>query len=101
MTQTGAISNANVLNTALDATTRADQVRTTATHAGGKQAPIVLSNDSSANLSTTGSVLANVSADHSDVRADKVAALKSAIESGSYNVPAVAVADKLLSGMLG
>lgn len=36
----------------------------------------------------------------SDVRTDKVAALKTAIDSGTYNVPSQAVAQKLISSML-
>ena len=101
MTQTNGIGNADTLSTALGATARTEQRLSNAAHGGGRQAPAVGSGDSSANLSSMGSILANVDATSSDVRTDKVAALKSAIESGNYNVPASAVADKLLSGMLG
>lgn len=51
-----------------------------------------------ANLSGAGTLLATTNTD--DVRADKIAALKSAIDSGNYNVPAGAVADKLIAHLL-
>jgi flagellar biosynthesis anti-sigma factor FlgM len=54
-----------------------------------------------ATLSQVGSQLATSAATASDVRTDKVAALKAAIDSGSYNVPAADVADKLIGNMLG
>ena len=54
-----------------------------------------------ATLSETGSHLATAAASTGDVRSDKVAALKAAIDNGSYNVPAADVADKLIGAMLG
>ena len=53
-----------------------------------------------ASLSTASTAAAQASAG-SDVRADKVAALKLAIAAGSYNVPAGAVAEKLINHLLG
>lgn len=53
-----------------------------------------------ASLSGAGSVLAVASAGTDDVRTDRVASLKAAVESGNYHVSADAVADKLLSSML-
>jgi flagellar biosynthesis anti-sigma factor FlgM len=54
-----------------------------------------------ATLSEIGSQLATVASPASDVRADKVAALKSAIDAGSYHVASADVADKLIGSMLG
>jgi flagellar biosynthesis anti-sigma factor FlgM len=53
-----------------------------------------------ATLSEAGSGAAFLSSD-SDVRADKVAAVKSAIDSGGYQTPASAVAAKVVDAMLG
>ena len=53
-----------------------------------------------ARLSTTGGSVAQA-VTGSDVRADKVAALQQAIASGTYNVSAADVADKLISNLLG
>ena len=53
-----------------------------------------------ASVSSAGSAVAQA-ASGSDVRADKVAALQAAIANGTYNVPASAVADKLISSLLG
>ena len=50
-------------------------------------------------VSSTGSAVAQALAS-SDVRMDKVSALKQAIDEGSYKVPASAVAGKLLESML-
>ncbi len=52
-----------------------------------------------ASLSGAGSVLAAASTGD-DVRTDKVAALKAAIDAGSYQVSASDVADKLIHTML-
>ena len=53
----------------------------------------------SASLSAAGGLAAQ-STDMSDVRMTKVAELRQAIASGSYNVPASAVADKMVEGLL-
>ncbi len=52
-----------------------------------------------AQLSPLGSTLALQDPD-GDVRTDKVAALQAAIRAGSYNPPASATADKLISSLL-
>jgi negative regulator of flagellin synthesis FlgM len=52
-----------------------------------------------ANLSTLGGLVAQASAG-SDVRLDKVAALQQSIASGTYNVPASAVASKIVDSLL-
>jgi negative regulator of flagellin synthesis FlgM len=53
-----------------------------------------------AHLSSLGGLVAQASAG-SDVRLDKVAALQQAISSGTYNVPAKAVASKIVDSLLG
>lgn len=69
--------------------------------AGVANAPTV-SNGSvdHASLSAAGGLAAG-STDMSDVRTAKVAELQQAIASGTYNVSASAVADKMVEGMLG
>jgi flagellar biosynthesis anti-sigma factor FlgM len=52
-------------------------------------------------LTSTAGVLAQAVNSCDDVRADKVVVLQAAIASGTYNVPASAVADKLIQSMLG
>jgi len=54
----------------------------------------------SANLSAAGGLASSQATDTSDVRMTKVSELKAAIASGSYNVSASAVADKMVEGML-
>ena len=51
-------------------------------------------------LSAAGGLAAQ-GADNSDVRLGKVAELRTAINNGTYNVPASAVADKIVEGLLG
>ena len=53
-----------------------------------------------ASLSAAGGLAAG-STDMSDVRTTKVAELRQAIASGTYNVSSSAVADKMVEGMLG
>jgi negative regulator of flagellin synthesis FlgM len=53
-----------------------------------------------ATLSSAASQVAN-SADDSSVRMDKVATIQSALAAGTYNIPASAVASKLVDSMLG
>lgn len=52
-----------------------------------------------ATLSTASQVAS--SADDSSVRMDKVTAIQSALAAGTYNIPASAVASKLVDSMLG
>lgn len=52
-----------------------------------------------ASVSTTGGLVAQALTT-SDVRQEKVAALQSAIASGSYNVPSSAVASKIVDSLL-
>jgi len=53
-----------------------------------------------ASLSTVGGVMAQALSASDDVRTDKVAALQQSIAAGTYNVPASAVADKIISALL-
>ena len=53
-----------------------------------------------ASVSSAGGLAAQLSTSP-DVRTEKVAQLRAAIASGTYNVPASAVADKLVSHLLG
>ena len=54
-----------------------------------------------ASLSAAGGLAAQGPEDLSDVRLTKVAELRSAIVSGTYNVPAADVADKMVESLLG
>jgi negative regulator of flagellin synthesis FlgM len=65
----------------------------------GAASPSALTSDS-ATLSSAGSAVASTAAD-SDVRLDKVASIQAALASGTYNVPASAVASKMVDAMLG
>jgi len=60
--------------------------------------PSALSSDS-ATLSSAGSAVA-LSATDSDVRMDKVSSIQAALASGTYNVPASAVASKMVDAMM-
>ena len=54
----------------------------------------------SATLSSAGSEVSQA-ASESDVRTDKVSAVQAALEAGTYNVPASAVASKVVDAMIG
>lgn len=77
------------------------QPATTATHSKGAGAAgeTALGADQ-ATLSSAGSEV-SMTAAQSGVRADKVAAVQAALAAGTYNVPASAVASKLVDSMLG
>jgi len=53
-----------------------------------------------ATLSSAGSQVSQTSAEP-DVRMDKVAGIQAALQAGTYNVPASAVASRLVGAMLG
>jgi negative regulator of flagellin synthesis FlgM len=57
-------------------------------------------NSDRATVSSAGSEVSSALAD-SDVRTDKVAGVQAALAAGTYNVPASAVASKLVDSMLG
>ena len=61
--------------------------------------PSALTSDR-ATLSSAGSEV-SLTATDSDVRMDKVTSIQSALDSGTYNVPASAVASKMVDSMLG
>ncbi len=99
MTKTGGVS-AQVPNTNVSATDRASQAKSTAREIAVLDAAKTSKAATTAHLSGTGSLLAASATDTNDVRTDKVAALKSAIDGGTYKVPASAVADKIISSLL-
>jgi negative regulator of flagellin synthesis FlgM len=66
---------------------------------GSAAGPSALSSDS-ATVSSAGSQV-SLTASDSEVRMDKVASIQSALASGTYNVPASAVASKMVDAMLG
>jgi len=71
----------------------------TPSKAGGTTQPSALTSDR-ATFSSAGSEVALTAAD-SDVRTDKVANIQAALAAGTYNVPASAVASKMVDSMLG
>jgi negative regulator of flagellin synthesis FlgM len=85
----------NVMST--NQTNGTEQVKQTNNNGG--QTAAVQQTDNASLTSTAGVLAQSVNGD--DVRSEKVAALQAAIASGTYNVPASAVADKLIESMLG
>jgi flagellar biosynthesis anti-sigma factor FlgM len=71
---------------------------------GGSSASVTISSTTSSGgvdqASFSAGGLAAQSTDMSDVRTTKVAELRAAIASGTYNVSASAMADKMVEGML-
>lgn len=61
------------------------------------------SSDSSSDRATLSSAASQVasSSDDASVRMDKVASIQSALAAGTYNIPASAVASRLVDSMLG
>ena len=101
MSHTHGISNTQLLQTTLNAADRTAAAKNSAATVATAATADLAAAESSAgttNLSGAGTLLAAANTD--DVRADKVAALKSAIDSGTYNVPASAVADKLIAQLV-
>jgi flagellar biosynthesis anti-sigma factor FlgM len=75
-----------------------------AAKAGSSTSAAPAATSGSANVdhaSFSASGMAAMSTDMSDVRTTKVAELRQAISNGTYNVPASAVADKMVENMLG
>ena len=72
---------------------------TSQTRASSTTEPSALTSDH-ATVSSAGSEVALTAAD-SDVRTDKVANIQAALATGTYNVPASAVASKMVDSMLG
>jgi negative regulator of flagellin synthesis FlgM len=98
MSHTHGIANNQLLQATLTATDRTAAVKNTTVSDPLTRTSAAQSSASTTTLSGTGTLLA--ASDTDDVRTDKVAALKSAIDSGTYNVPAGAVADKLINSLL-
>ncbi|HXR37457.1 MAG TPA: flagellar biosynthesis anti-sigma factor FlgM [Terracidiphilus sp.] len=69
------------------------------TRAGTATSSSALTSDR-ATLSSAGSEVSLTAAD-SDVRPEKVASVQAALAAGTYNVPASAVASKMVDAMLG
>lgn len=67
---------------------------------GSTATPASASATDQATLSTAASAAAQAASD-SDVRMDKVTAIQQALAAGTYSVPAVDVADRMISHMLG
>jgi flagellar biosynthesis anti-sigma factor FlgM len=98
MTQTNGIGNQLQLNPLID---RAERNTTAKQEGTLESATVSITRTDGTSLSRLGNLLATAASSANDVRTDKVAALKSAIDSGSYSVPASDVADKLINTMLG
>lgn len=94
----------NSLKTALGGVNDAPAVAATQarerTAGADKRATQITSSADRASFSVAGGLAAQAT-DTSDVRLTKVAELRQAIASGTYNVPAAAVADKMVEGLLG
>lgn len=98
MTQTNGIGNNQLSSRLID---RADRTQIEKqTKASSADTTGSVASQDVARLSGAGSVLATAAANTDDVRAERVAALKAAVDAGTYNVSSTAVADKLLDSML-
>ena len=84
----------SLIGTEAAATVGAQQAKGSSTVAAG-----AIGSDQ-ATVSSAGSEISQM-ADNSDVRTDKVAGIQAALTSGSYDVPAAAVASKVVDSMLG
>ena len=98
MAHTPGVTNTQLLQASLNATDRTAATKNPAASGAATEAAAVKGSASTTSLSGAGTLLAAGNTD--DVRADKVAALKSAIDSGTYNVSAGDVADKLIAHLL-
>ena len=98
MSHTHGITSTQLLQTTLNATDRTAAAKSTAVTDAASSASAASASASTTSLSGAGSLLAAAGTD--DVRSGKVAALKTAIDSGTYNVPAGDVADKLITHLL-
>ena len=99
MTQMNGIGSSALTNGLVDRAERASQADKQSKASSVDVSKAQASQDV-ASFSGAGSVLAVASANADDVRADRVASLKAAVDSGNYHVSAGAVADKLLTSML-
>ncbi len=97
MSHTNGIGSSPLLTTLLGQT---DRINGAATGRSTATKGASVAGADSAQLSSTGSVLAQAATSVSDVRTEKVASIKAAIDAGTYNVPAGAVADKLIESLI-
>lgn len=88
-----------VLNAAVPATPAQQSVQTHSNESN-RPAPLTTPPSDEATLSTTGGMIAQA-LQGSDVRTAKIEALQRTISSGSYNVSASDVADKMIQSLLG
>ena len=98
MSHTYGITNSQSLQANLNATDRTAVVKNNTANDPITQTLASQGSASTTTLSGAGTLLA--ASDNDDVRPARVAALKSAIDSGTYNVSAGAVADKLIASLL-
>lgn len=98
MSNTHGITNTQLLATTLNPTERTSAAKSANPTPAPANVSVGQGTASTMHLSGAGTLLATTNTD--EVRTDKIAALKSAIESGTYNVSAGAVADKLVSHLL-
>lgn len=100
MSQTNGIGNSQLSSSLIDRADRAHMEKQTKASAAPSSNRIA--KQDVANLSGAGSVLATATAaaNTDDVRTERVAAVKAAVDAGTYNVSSTAVADKLLDSML-
>jgi flagellar biosynthesis anti-sigma factor FlgM len=99
MAHTNGIGSQPLLNNLIDRTERTAATAQSSNNPKSVTVRSVGSQGDAARLSGAGSVLAAGSAS-GDVRSDKVAALKTAINAGTYSVPTADVADKLIQTMV-
>jgi negative regulator of flagellin synthesis FlgM len=77
-----------------------EPVKSAAPKTGASSSHAISSGKDQATLSSAASMAA-ASAPDSDVRMDKVASVQQALAAGTYNVPASAVAGKMMDHLLG
>ena len=97
MSHTNGIGNSPLLQTLLGQTDRVGGATRDSALTGKTGAT---ASADKAELSSAGSVLAQAAVSTDDVRTVKVESIRAAIADGSYNVPAGAVADKLIQHLL-
>lgn len=100
MTQTTGIDKAYVPGTPVPSTGCVAFARTAPAGAALRKERAVRNTSGMATFSSSGCIQQISAVDSTDVRAQRVADLKAAIKSGSYKVPASALADKLIGGLL-
>jgi negative regulator of flagellin synthesis FlgM len=106
LSYTNGITNAQQGFDAVDAAVTASTSRTAKTEQSAASSVSAASGSGAAgtvdqtSLSTTSGLVAQTLGGSDDVRTEKVAALQQSIASGTYNVSAADVADKVISALL-